>query len=320
MKENDKQIHRKPAASDVETLRLQQLFGEALGDLPSEQETEAAWKRFSSRMERKRHRSLRIWSFVSAAAAVVVLLWLLPWKRLFKAEDGTELFASVDSPSRVTASEKDETIVFATPSATTASVALSDGTKVLLNANSRLEYPKVFPVSGRREVYLRGEARFEVAKDRRRPFIVTAGSMRTQVLGTVFDVNAYTATKTSVTLFRGKVRVSDTERQVKRDIVPGQKAILDGRNLSVVKADLALADSWTSGDFSFDEVPLGEVVQTIGTWYNVSVLFKSSELLEMRVHFLFPRRASLQTVVSALNDLGVAKFSCTHGRLEVSPL
>lgn len=307
--------------SDPEELRLKNAFGEALGDLPTAAETEEAWNRFSRRIgQKERRRAVRMWTSVAAAAAVVLLVCLLPWKRMVGLQDERELFAAVDSPSRVTSAVAGDRMVFLTPSATTASVTLSDGTKVLLNANSRLEYPKTFPASGTRDVRLSGEARFEVAKDRRRPFIVTAGGMRTQVLGTVFDVDAYSVSRTAVTLFQGKVRVSDTKQQVKKDIVPGQKAVLTSNGLTVGQADLAAAGSWTAGDFSFDEMPLGDAVTTIGTWYNAGVVFRSSALESVRVHFLFPRSASLQTVIGALNDLGIAKFTLRNGRIEVAPL
>lgn len=309
------------AYSDPETLRLQHAFGEVLGDMPDEKETDEAWKRFSARLDRRGHyRIVWLGASVAVVAAVCVLAFLLPWKRMVGLDDSHELFASVASPAKVTSSVNNGSVVFATPAMATASVVLSDGTRVMLNANSQLEYPEVFPLKGTREVRLKGEARFEVTKDRQRPFVVVAGKMRTQVLGTVFNVNAYTPDHTSVTLFEGRVRVCDAPRTVKQDIVPGQKALLDGGNLKVVKADLALENSWTSGTFSFDDAPLGEVVKAIGTWYNVGVVFHSSKLPELHVHFSFQRKASVQTIVSVLNDLGIARFTLKNGQIEVTAL
>ena len=88
----------------------------------------------------------------------------------------------------------------------TTSITLGDGTQVLLSANSRLIYDKDF-TDKKREVTLVGEARFSVAKDANRPFIVRTEQIQTQVLGTVFDVKVYPQTIPDVTLYEGKVEV-----------------------------------------------------------------------------------------------------------------
>lgn len=82
---------------------------------------------------------------------------------------------------------------------------------------------KLFPTEGTREVHLTGEARFEVAKDAERPFIVSSGKMQTQVLGTVFDVNAYPGKVAAVTLFQGRVRISDKNKHGRKTYCPDSK-------------------------------------------------------------------------------------------------
>lgn len=102
-------------------------------------------------------------------------------------------------------------------------ISLADGTQVSLNANSSLTYPKIFDKQ-RRDVSLSGEAFFEVAKDKKRPFTVNANGTTTRVLGTKFNVNAYTAQKTVVALVEGSVAFNP----VKHTSATAGKASLKG--------------------------------------------------------------------------------------------
>ena len=284
---------------DTEDLRLLNAFGEALGDLPSEEETRAAWNAFTSRQDaQKRRRIIQMWTSGIAAAIVVLVVLIVPRITNEDTIQDIEIFAALDVPE---------------------AIILDDGTQVTLNANSRLEYPKQFPAEGTREVHLTGEARFEVAKDSARPFIVSSGKMQTQVLGTVFDVNAYPGKVAAVTLFQGRVRVSDEKQTRQKDILPGQQAILSEDNgFTISEAQLTATEGWTKGEFSFDDAELAEIMKSVGTWYNTSIIFHSPDLLKQRIHFRFPRTTSLEEVVQALNDLGIAKLEQKKGKVIIS--
>lgn len=293
-----------------EDLRLLQVLGEAAGEQPSAEETEKAWQQF-----RQRQNNRYIWA--SVAAAVVCLLALgLPFVGERTNERPIELYAALDVPSETTTVEAGDSIVLSTPPEQTAEVRLSDGTRIVLGANSRLTYPRSFALDAPREVRLSGEARFEVAHDANHPFWVISGEMRTEVLGTVFDVNAYPGSRARVILYEGHVRIGHQQEQL--DIHPGQQAVLqDNRHLNITSVNLKQAGSWTEGLFDYDNMPLGEVMKHIGTWYNVSITAQSESFLERRIHFRFPRTASLNEVVTALNDLGVARITFQHQTLQV---
>lgn len=293
-----------------EDLRLLQVLGEAAGEQPSAEETEKAWQQF-----RQRQNNRYIWA--SVAAAVVCLLALgLPFVGERTNERPIELYAALDVPSETTTVETGDSIVLSTPPEQTAEVRLSDGTRIVLGANSRLTYPRSFALDAPREVRLSGEARFEVAHDANHPFWVISGEMRTEVLGTVFDVNAYPGSRARVILYEGHVRIGHQQEQL--DIHPGQQAVLqDNRHLNITSVNLKQAGSWTEGLFDYDNMPLGEVMKHIGTWYNVSITAQSESFLERRIHFRFPRTASLNEVVTALNDLGVARITFQHQTLQV---
>ena len=155
---------------DTEDLRLLNAFGEALGDLPSEEETRAAWNAFTSRQDaQKRRRIIQMWTSGIAAAIVVLVVLIVPRITNEDTIQDIEIFAALDVPEAIITSENNGRITLSTPPATTTQIILDDGTQVTLNANSRLEYPKQFPAEGTREVHLTGEARFEVAKDSARP-------------------------------------------------------------------------------------------------------------------------------------------------------
>ena len=143
--------------------------------------------------------------------------------------------------------------------------------------------------------------------------------MQTQVLGTVFDVNAYPGKVAAVTLFQGRVRVSNEKQTQQKDILPGQQAILSEDNgFTISEAQLTATEGWTKGEFSFDDAELAEIMKSVGTWYNTSIIFHSPDLLKQRIHFRFPRTTSLEEVVQALNDLGIAKLEQKKGKVIIS--
>ena len=297
--------------------RLKALFGEALGTTPTTEQTEQAWQEFITprRASSNKRRSLYI-GITSAAAILVLMLVLWPLMRMDSSKESIQVFASLESPEEITYTEEGERMEVSTPAGTTTSVTLGDGTQVLLSANSRLTYDKDF-TDKKREVTLVGEARFSVAKDANRPFIVRTEQIQTQVLGTVFDVKAYPQTSADVTLYEGKVEVSLNGNST-RLMQPGEQASLNKKGeLKLTKAS-GTEGKWTEGEFAFDNRELMAVMQEIGSWYNISVVFHSLPLLEERIYFSMNRKASVNEVLGVLNDLGVAKFSMKEGVIVVA--
>lgn len=315
--------------------RLSQIFGEALGDEPSKEETLAAWEAFekkhiSSEKEllsfekesivknEKKVSKARILAWITASVAVAASLFLFIFRSSQEISQPTEfsmeLFSEVTSPKQVEQTLSNGYCVVSTPAATTTLVTLSDGTKVMLNANSTLEYPASFDDAEVREVRLKGEAHFEVTKNPHRPFVVKAGEMQTQVLGTIFDVKAYRKDAPKVTLMQGKVKVSNADTEV--EMRPGQTATLQADKIVVSKASSSASD-WLEGDFDMDQVTLAEAMSDIGAWYNKTVVFQSQANMDKLIHFRFSRRASLQEIITALNEMGVAKVRIEKGKIMV---
>lgn len=344
--ENVSENASEKVSENVSDARLSQIFGEALGDEPSKEETLAAWEAFEKKhisseeehlqktedelSEKKIEDEIgresssrkiskaRILAWITASVAVAASLFLFIFRSSQEISQPTEfsmeLFSEVTSPKQVEQTLSDGYCVVSTPAATTTLVTLSDGTKVMLNANSTLEYPASFDDAEVREVRLKGEAHFEVTKNPHRPFVVKAGEMQTQVLGTIFDVKAYRKDAPKVTLMQGKVKVSNADTEV--EMRPGQTATLQSDKIVVSKASPSASD-WLEGDFDMDQVTLAEAMSDIGAWYNKTVVFQSQANMGKLIHFRFSRRASLQEIITALNEMGVAKVRIEKGKIMV---
>lgn len=344
--ENVSENASEKVSENVSDARLSQIFGEALGDEPSKEETLAAWEAFEKKhisseeehlqktedelSEKKIEDEIgresssrkiskaRILAWITASVAVAASLFLFIFRSSQEISQPTEfsmeLFSEVTSPKQVEQTLSDGYCVVSTPAATTTLVTLSDGTKVMLNANSTLEYPASFDDAEVREVRLKGEAHFEVTKNPHRPFMVKAGEMQTQVLGTIFDVKAYRKDAPKVTLMEGKVKVSNADTEV--EMRPGQTATLQADKIVVSKASPSASD-WLEGDFDMDQVTLAEAMSDIGAWYNKTVVFQSQANMGKLIHFRFSRRASLQEIITALNEMGVAKVRIEKGKIMV---
>ena len=356
--ENVSENASEKVSENVSDARLSQIFGEALGDEPSKEETLAAWEAFEKKhiSSEKEHlqkaedelsekkiedeigrengneigreiegesssrkiSKARILAWITASVAVAASLFLFIFRSSqeisLPTEFSMELFSEVTSPKQVEQTLSDGYCVVSTPAATTTLVTLSDGTRVMLNANSTLEYPASFDDAEVREVRLKGEAHFEVTKNPHRPFVVKAGEMQTQVLGTIFDVKAYRKDASKVTLMQGKVKVSNADTEV--EMRPGQTATLQADKIVVSKASPSASD-WLEGDFDMDQVTLAEAMSDIGAWYNKTVVFLSQANMDKLIHFRFSRRASLQEIITALNEMGVARIKIEKGKIMV---
>lgn len=153
---------------------------------------------------------------------------------------------------------------------------LSDGTRVWLNAVSELEYPVDF-VKKERVVRLSGEAYFEVAHDSARPFIVEVGGIRTRVLGTTFNIQAYPDEKAVyTTLLTGRVRVDVDHLGKSVILAPGMKAIWEKESGEIhsEKANVENTVAWRYGEFVFDEEDMGVVMRMLERWYEVKFVFE----------------------------------------------
>lgn len=190
-------------------------------------------------------------------------------------------------------------------------LVLPDGTKVWLNAASRLKYPTAF-TAGRRVVELQGEAYFEVAPQAGRPFSVNVNNNEVvEVLGTDFNIMSYTNENQSVTtLVRGAVRVvSGGSQQMLR---PGQQALVDKHTgeMKTAKADVDRALAWKAGFFELDNTDLPTLIRQLSRWYDVDIIDLSKGKTEGTFGGRISRKVNLRDVLHVLEQYGV------HSRIE----
>ena len=199
-----------------------------------------------------------------------------------------------------TTSDEPEMKTISTPRGKDYELVLSDGTVVLLNADSKITFPTRF-TGNRRTVKLVGEGFFKVSKNKHRPFIVETGNLYTKVLGTEFNLKAYPHSDVNVTLIKGSVVVNAEGKEVM--LKPGENAeYSEDKDIEVTTVDTEGYIQWKDGYFYFDNVPLIDVVRDLGRWYNVNIEIRNNSLMRYRLHFIASRKASIKEFVDNLNE------------------
>ena len=235
-------------------------------------------------------RSLLFYSYRIAAVLVVGLLLAFSWIYLGR-HMGMERVLASDVPVEV---------------------VLEDGSRVIVNRNSRLRYRKSFD-SNERKVYLSGEAWFDVARDTTMPFIIDAGAALVQVLGTSFNVNAYRENPAvEITVESGLVAMSskaDKLDQIVMKAGSGGRYVKSRKELKLIPSSDPNSISWMTRELIFDGTSLGEVCQLINKVYGVHMIVMNEELSSCPITVTF-RDQSLESVLRVLEltlDLQVSR-------------
>jgi transmembrane sensor len=212
----------------------------------------------------------------------------------------------------------DKNLVLATPKGGVYTVVLPDGSRVWLNAASRLSYPARFS-SKQRLVEIEGEGYFEIAKDAKRPFKLKSRGQEIVVLGTAFNISAYADDKeTKTTLVSGAVRVTVAEPERAKDevaqgyngirqLLPGEQSTLRSGALGVKRVDVATQLGWRNGDFVFDGLELREAMKQLSRWYNVEVVYED-DIPPTPFYGSFSRNLALAKALEILKE-GQVNFS-----------
>ncbi|MDL2303801.1 DUF4974 domain-containing protein [Bacteroides sp. OttesenSCG-928-D19] len=171
-------------------------------------------------------------------------------------------------------------ITLSNPPGTRTQVCLPDGSSVMLQGGSTLQYPEEF--KGRnRHVKLTGEAFFDVVKDEKKPFKVKSGRVNVQVYGTTFNVEAYDEDElVNVTLQTGRIGLSVDEFEGEIMMIPNQQIVYNKTTHAIKKRTVNASEvsGWTTGHLFFDSVSLKEIATKIERYYNVTIVFASPEL------------------------------------------
>lgn len=229
--------------------------------------------------------------------------------------------------------------ILTTKKGSKSNLVLPDGTRVFLNSDTRLSYNQSFGKQVR-EVFLEGEAYFEVAKDARHPFIVHTHAMDVKVLGTVFNVRAYDNEKnTQTTLLEGSVEVILNKRKERNLVVlkPHEKIVAnnDPDHITRLKADempvpdisvitiktntedsSILETDWTKNKLAFDQARYSEVFPELERWYGVTIAVKDSSILTRKISGIYENE-SLSDVMESLKLATGFRYTVDGNHLKI---
>jgi transmembrane sensor len=190
----------------------------------------------------------------------------------------------------------------ATPRGGQYQVTLPDGTKVWLNAESSLRFPTAF-TEKERAVELTGEAYFEVAPNKNKPFLVKTGQSNTRVLGTSFNIMAYKDEgPVKTTLLEGAVKIDEDGHSAL--LQPGEQGIFNGGSISTKMVNTRAVVAWKDGYYFFDRTPVETVMRQIARWYNVDIVYKGAVPKDEIVGRI-PRTAYVSDVLHIMELIGI---------------
>lgn len=194
-------------------------------------------------------------------------------------------------------------------------LTLSDGTNAWLNAGSSIKYPTSF--SGlERKVEITGEVYFEVAHNAAKPFRVVSSGQVVEVLGTHFNINAYSDEKNiRTTLIEGSVRISGANQS--KTIKPGQEAELSSKGISIVRVDTEESVAWKNGYFRFNDEHIESIMRKLSRWYDIEVSFQGPMSPE-GFNGKISRYKNISQALKMLEQTGAVHFEIKGRRVSVT--
>ncbi|NQX39636.1 FecR protein [Pedobacter steynii] len=180
---------------------------------------------------------------------------------------------------------------------------LPDGSHIWLNSESSVQFPASFSGLKERKVLITGEAYFEVAKDKSKPFRVVSDGQLVTVHGTHFNINGYkNEPETKTTLLEGSVDINGTL------LKPEQQAILDKNEVKVISVDTKNVIAWKNGYFNFSDESLESIMRKVSRWYDVDVIFQDQSLKNIEFGGVMTRYTKVSEVLEMLELTGEVSF------------
>lgn len=204
-------------------------------------------------------------------------------------------------------------------------LVLEDGTKVWLNAGSKLVYPSVFNQE-KRTVYLEGEAAFDVAHDKQHPFIVKAEDQEIEVLGTVFNVSSYVdEPQVKTALKSGSVKINYKEKGLfatkeSVTIKPGTIASYDKEmlNMEVVKGEVANSFLWIDGLIVFKNDNLDYITHRLSRYYNVPIEVSNTETNNITFSGYLDLKTTVEEVLDVISESASFSYTNENGIIKIN--
>lgn len=224
---------------------------------------------------------------------------------ILKSADGQLIYQVSGSPPKGGAAI---TNTLSTAKGETYRLRLPDSSLVYLNAASSLTYPAVLLRNGKRIVRLQGEGYFEIAKDKKHPFIVESKGQQVEVLGTHFNISSYAGeSHTKTTLLEGAVKILSLSSKAVV-LKPNQQAMLGGDEFITKEVNVAEAVDWVNAKFICDNMALGELLDKVARWYDVEFAYADSTVLQEKVTGTLSRTANISKLLNRIALTGEVKF------------
>ena len=180
-------------------------------------------------------------------------------------------------------------------------IALPDGTKVMLNAGSRLSYTSEFN-KRTRDIFLSGEGYFEVAHDKERPFNVNTSKCTVTVLGTKFDISAYEQDGEAFTaLVEGSILFKTGEEETL--VSPGELVTIGDKGLTKEAVDVRDYCGWTSGIIKYSNIPFSSLLKRLEREYDTHLILEDKSLGDRTIRVSFSKDDSVDTILKVLSDI-----------------
>lgn len=189
-------------------------------------------------------------------------------------------------------------------------IRLPDGSTVIVGAGSKFNYPSSFDGLDKREVYLEGQAYFDVKRNTEKPFIIHTGKVKTTVLGTAFNIKAWPSEKNIIiTVSRGKVKVDDQFRTL-GIITPDQQITYDKEKINTVQKNVNALEflSWKEQDLLLDNVTLAEAAELLTDRYKVNVAVEGGQISAKRFTTNLLKNESLEQVLKSICEFNDAIY------------
>lgn len=246
---------------------------------------------------------------IAAAVAVAVVLILLSITALESFHDDSVLY---DLTENIDVNEIN------VPNGQSISLKLADGTKVWLNSGSQLVYPAKFS-SKNRMLKLTGEGFFDVEHNKKSPFVVMSGSVRTKVLGTKFNVKAYENETIRISLLEGIIEVSaDEEKEVTRLSEPDQQIeIFANGAIKKNNVNSFAVSKWTDGELYFENETLESIATTLERKFKVKVTIRNDAYRNMVFNSRIQKGALLEDILNVLKGTREIDYSIEEGNVYI---
>lgn len=188
-------------------------------------------------------------------------------------------------------------------------LSLSDGTKVWLNSMTKLRYPVTFE-GEQRNVYLTGEAYFDVAKDAEHPFVVNVEGMEVKVYGTRFNVNTLEEGVVQTVLERGKVSVKALKTGEEVMLKPDDMAEFykESGMVKVGKVDPFTYTAWKDGKFVFENATIETIMSRLGRWYDIKVFYGDEQVKNQTFTGIITRHSNVKDLLYLIGETAMVQF------------